>query len=117
EKVEAVYVTDAYHSLSIEGYVVTPELIERVRSGAWNFEGSDADNETKNALAARGYWQAYQSVLKSLDNILEGQNPGQVAYDDHNDWYGELFAPSVTAGLLKPGDLSGYRNGQVYIRK
>jgi hypothetical protein len=26
------YVTDAYHSLSIEGYRVTPELIERVRS-------------------------------------------------------------------------------------
>ena len=29
----------------------------------------------------------------------------------------EMFAPSVTAGLLKPADLAGYRNGQVYIRK
>jgi len=28
-------VTDAYHSLSIEGYRVTPALIERVRSGTW----------------------------------------------------------------------------------
>ena len=28
-----------------------------------------------------------------------------------------MFAPSVTAGLLKPADLAGYRNGQVYIRK
>jgi hypothetical protein len=27
------YVTDAYHSLSIEDYRVTPALIERVRSG------------------------------------------------------------------------------------
>jgi len=26
-------------------------------------------------------------------------------------------APSVTIGLLKPADLAGYRNGQVYIRK
>jgi len=27
-----------------------------------------------------------------------------------------MFAPSVTAGLLRPADLAGYRNGQVYIR-
>ena len=33
--VEEIYVTDAYHSLSIERYSVTPELIERVRSGEW----------------------------------------------------------------------------------
>ena len=31
--------------------------------------------------------------------------------------YQELFAPSVTAGLLKPSDLAGYRNAQVFIRK
>jgi hypothetical protein len=30
KRVNDVYVTDAYHSLSIEGYQVTPELIERV---------------------------------------------------------------------------------------
>ncbi len=28
----------------------------------------------------------------------------------------ELFAPSVAAGLLTPGDLAGYRTNQVYIR-
>ena len=28
-----------------------------------------------------------------------------------------MFAPSVTVGLLKPSDLAGYRNGQVFIRK
>jgi Fic family protein len=27
-----------------------------------------------------------------------------------------MFAPSVTAGLLRPADLAGYRNSQVYIR-
>src|ERR687892_1401027 len=31
-----VYATDAYHSLSIEGYRVSPALIELVRSGTWN---------------------------------------------------------------------------------
>src|SRR6478609_4267970 len=34
--VEEVSREDAYHSLSIEGYKVTPELIEQVRSGTWN---------------------------------------------------------------------------------
>ncbi|HMI64647.1 MAG TPA: hypothetical protein VK517_01320, partial [Cyclobacteriaceae bacterium] len=56
--VEEIYVTDAYHSLSIEGYKVTPELIERVRSGTWNPKVNDNEQEEKNALAARGYYQA-----------------------------------------------------------
>jgi hypothetical protein len=34
KRVEDAYVTDVYHSLSIEGYRVTPQLIERVRSNA-----------------------------------------------------------------------------------
>ena len=33
KQVDAIYVTDAYHSLSIEGYRVNTELIERVRAG------------------------------------------------------------------------------------
>jgi Fic family protein len=28
-----------------------------------------------------------------------------------------MFAPGVTAGLLRPADLAGYRNGSVYIRR
>lgn len=115
--VAEVYVTDAYHSLSIEGYRVTPELIERVRSGTWNPESDGKDKEQRDALAARGYWQAYQAVLKSLDGILAGQNPGNIADADHGTWYRELFAPSISVGLLKPSDLAGYRNGPVYIRR
>lgn len=114
--VQAVYVTDAYHSLSIEGYRVSPELIERVRSGNWNPDNDGQDREHRNALAARGYWQAFQAVQKSLDRVLHGANPGTVADEDHGTWYREMFAPSVTAGLLRPADLAGYRNAPVYIR-
>ena len=46
---------------------------------------------------------------------VDVENAGKVADDDFNDWYRELFAPSITAGLLKPADLAGYRNQQVYI--
>ena len=35
------YVADAYHSLSIEGYRVSAELIERVGAGDWNPDGDD----------------------------------------------------------------------------
>jgi hypothetical protein len=117
KRVNDVYVTDAYHSLSIEGYCVTRGLIERVRSGTWNPESDEGDREQRSAMAARGYWLAFQVVQISVGSVLRGENPGQVADEDHGTWYRELFAPSVTAGLLKPADLAGYRNGQVYIRK
>jgi Fic/DOC family len=117
KRVNDAYVTDAYHSLSIEGYRVAPGLIERVRGGRRNPEADQGDHEQRNAMAARGYWQAFQVVQKSLGKILKGKNPGEVADADHGTWYRELFAPSVTIGLRKPADLAGYRNGQVYIRK
>ena len=116
KEVEEHYAEDAYHSLSIEGYRVTPELIERVRSGNWNPDGDEADKETRNAMAARGYYQAFQAVKESIRKILAGDNPGEIADTDHGDWYRELFAPSVAVGLLKPADLAGYRNAQVYIK-
>jgi hypothetical protein len=116
KRVDEVYVTDAYHSLSIEGYRVSPELIERVRTGAWNPEANEEDRQQRNAMAARGYWQAHQAVRQSVGRVLHGENSGLVADEDHGTWYREMFAPSVTANLLKATDLAGYRNGQVYIR-
>jgi len=116
KKVEEIYVTDAYHSLSIEGYRVTQELIEKVKTGQWSPDENDKDKEHRNAMAARGYWQAFQAVKSSIKEILSGKNPGQIADNDHNTWYRELFAPSVAVGILKPSDLAGYRNDQVYIK-
>ena len=116
QEVEEHYAEDAYHSLSIEGYRVTAELIERVRGGNWNPKSDEADREVRDAMAARGYYQAFQVVKSSIKRILEGENSGEVVDDDHGDWYRELFGPSVTAGLLKPADLAGYRNNQVYIK-
>lgn len=117
QAVDEAYIADAYNSLSIEGYHVTPELIERVREGAWNPDGIEADRQQRDAMAARGYWQAFQAVRKSVRRVLKGENPGLIADEDHGGWYRELFAPSVTAGLLETAQLAGYRNGPVYIRK
>lgn len=114
--VEEIYNSDAYHSLSIEGYSVTPELIERVRSGEWNPENDKGDEDSKDALAARGYYDAFQLVKTSLKSILDGENAGVVAENDHGEWYRALFTPSVLAGLIKARDLAGYRNHPVYLR-
>ncbi|MCD4749893.1 MAG: Fic family protein [Thermoanaerobaculales bacterium] len=115
--VEDVFVTDAYHSLSIEGYRVSPALINRVRTGVWNPDTNENDRDQRDALAARGYWQAFQAVRESIGRVLHNENPGIVVDEDHGTWYREMFAPGVTAGLLRPADLAGYRNDQVYIRR
>ncbi len=116
QQVDDVYVTDAYHSLSIEGYRVSAELIERVRSQDWNPDNNEEDRKQRDAMAARGYYQAFQAVKESVTKVLKHENPGSVVDHDHGAWYRELFAPSVTAGILQPADLAGYRNDQVYIR-
>lgn len=117
KQVEEIYATDAYHSLSIEGYHVSAELIQRVRSGAWNPDKNEVDQEHTNALAARGYWQAFKAVEESIRKVFRVSNPGNVFEKDHRDWYRELFGPSVTAGILEVSDLAGYRRWPVYIRR
>jgi Fic family protein len=114
--VDEIYQSDAYHSLSIEGYRVTPDLIERVRSGNWRPESNEADQKSRDALAARGYWQAFQLVKRSVEEIIAGANPGTLARSAHREWYRELFQPSVAAGLIPPAALAGYRNDFVFLR-
>lgn len=115
-QISAKYKLDAYNSLSIEGYIVTDELIERVRSGKWNPDSVSSDTDQRSAMAARGYWQAFEAVKNSVRTILKGTNAGEVVNNELRTWYRELFTPSVTVGLLKPSDLAGYRTSQVYIK-
>ncbi|MHB0953208.1 MAG: Fic family protein [Allorhizobium sp.] len=116
KSVEDIYKNDAYHSLSIEGYSVTPELIDRVRAGTWDPEVDQQDKQNRDALAARGYWQAFQKVKESVADILGGAPAGAVVRKQQRDWYRELFGPSVAAGILNPSALAGYRNHPVYLR-
>lgn len=115
KQVEEIYITDAYHSLSIEKYKVTPDLIDRVRQGTWNTKDNEEDKKQRDAMAAKGYWETFKSVEQSISKILDGKNAGEIAETEHRKWYRELFGPSVTAGILKSADLAGYRSHQVYI--
>ena len=98
KSVDEIYKHDAYNSLSIEGYRVTPELIERVRGGTWNPDAHAADRQNRDALAARGYWQAFQSVKTSIEKIIGGTDAAALVRCTYRDWYREMFQPCVAAG-------------------
>ncbi len=114
--IEARYVTDAYHSLSMEGYRVTATLIEKVRDGIWNPDGNEKDRATRDAMAARGYFETHTLVKENLVRVVKSENPGAVFRQALPRWYQALFSPSVQAGILKASDLAGYRNDQIFIR-
>jgi hypothetical protein len=111
------FLNDAYNSLSIEGYRVSEGLIEKVRTGQWQPEHKEIDRQQRDALAAKGYWHAFQEVKKGVEAVLKGENSGTIADQEHQNWYRALFSPSVTAGIIKASDLAGYRNQPVYIRR
>ena len=54
--IEEIYITDAYHSLSIEKYKVTPELIDRVRSGTWDIEINEEDKRQRDVKRHKLRW-------------------------------------------------------------
>jgi len=99
DKAHHLYQYDAYHSLSIEGFQVTPEL-----------------NEENNRLAAKGYSMAHEAVLQSIGKIFDGEAPGKTVGSDLPYWYSELHKPFVQVGRLSAADLAGYREKPVYIR-
>ena len=113
---DATYIKDSYNSLSIEGYKITESLLERVRSGNWDPKDDEEDKERKNALAARGYYQAYQLLKQSVADSIAGQDPAQMYVKNHQSWHFQLFEPCIRAGIVKTSDLLGYRTHQVYIR-
>lgn len=103
--VDERYASDAYNSLSIEGYQVSDALIERVARRGWNPDHDPADRRDRDALAARGYYDAFQRVRTSIAHIVgapprptgaraagraahRAERCGEVLRREHHDWYG-----------------------------
>lgn len=115
-EMEKIYAQDAYNSLSIEGYRVNDELIEKVINNNWNPDQNATDQSTRDALAALGYYKAFQSVKKSIGHIFDGTSPHLEAKENLHQWMRNLFQPMIDAQILSSQDLIGYRRNQVYIR-
>jgi hypothetical protein len=105
--VDEIYQSDAYHSLSIEGYSVSAELIEGVRQGEWNPDQNAKDRKDRDALAARGYWQAFQAVKQTIEKVLGGANSGALARAEHKDWYARAVPALRDGGPAPRGGAGG----------
>jgi hypothetical protein len=116
KRTESIYVADAYHSLSIEGYHVTEDLIKKVMAGNWNPDQDAADSKEVDALAAKGYHEAFKSVQESIVRVFAGEDAGLVLQRNLADWHQAMFSPSVKAGIINASDLSGFRNKEVFLR-
>ena len=112
--IEEIYQQDAYHSLSIEGYQVNENLILRIQNNDWSPDHQLKDLEERNALAARGYYEAFLNVKNSIQNLM--QKPSKSIDRFLKRWYQCLFAPIARVGLIPESELLGYRKHQVYIR-
>ncbi len=78
-------------------------------------DGEPGHEKTRNALAARGSFQAFQAMKASIGKVLAKDNAGLVVKRDNHDWYAELFGPSVTAGIVGASQPAGCRRGPVVI--
>ncbi len=87
----------------------------RVASGDWDPDDDDVHRQDKDALAARGYFRAFEHVRHAVAQAYGKSDPSFVRLR-HRDWFRELFAPHVAAGLLDAPMLAGYRNSPVFLR-
>jgi len=120
-RVQAIRTEDAYHSLSIERYRVTPELIRKVAEEGWDPINDAGDQKQVAAMAAKGYLDAFELVRDAAAQVYERRtaNPGlaaQLFAEQHQAWYQKLFGPSVDTGILNTADLLGYRRHMVFLR-
>lgn len=102
---EKLSVDDNYHSLTIEGYDVTKELIQRIDS-----IGFEDESNLKNIAAAKGFMRA----LNFIKNLLE-QDLSNIDEDISSALWTELWSPSINAGFHKYG-IDIYRKQMVAIR-
>ncbi len=120
-RIEAIRVEDAYHSLSIERYRVTLDLINRVAEQVWDPTGNSQDQRQIEAMAARGYLDAFQLVKEDAGQAFNARElePGCAAKlfsQRLQPWFQKLFGTSVDAGILERRDLVGYRRNMVFLR-
>ncbi len=60
---------------------MTPGLVERGRSGNWDPDDNEADRQSRDALAARAYWQAFQLVRETVGEVIGDATPGVLVRD------------------------------------
>lgn len=98
---------DAYHSTTMEGYKISPDVVDAIVRGESLLDGPQDEATLRSAMAVQGYSIAFDRVLALARKGV--QIDGSLMLDLHED----LFRPSVDAGIVAPGDLRGWRTSSV----
>lgn len=114
-KIEGIYARDAFHSLSIERYCVTSELLAQTADESWIVDEAADIEVQRNAMAAYGYYRAFRSVLRSLREICAEADVEKVVERGVEKWYRGLFSAGVRSGRIFEYELAGYRSGTARI--
>lgn len=103
KSIEKLSADDAYHSLTIEGYEVTKEIILKMQSG------SEVNSDLKNKSATKGFLRVLDFV-KQLITI-------DYSFDQNltEELWKNLWSPSINAGLFQH-EVAIYRNHMVSIK-
>lgn len=94
---------DAYHSLTIEGYNVTHEIIQKLQND------EEVDSDLKNKTAAKGFIKVLSFVKTLIKTEFE------LEQDLTEQLWNELWSPSINAGLFD-FEIDIYRRRPVFIR-
>jgi Fic family protein len=98
---------DAYHSTTMEGYRITPEVVDAIVAGNALPDGPTNAKDLEAAMNVQGYSHAFDLVL----SLAAVRTP--ITRDVVLDLHESLYRPSVEAGLMKPADLRKWREGPV----
>jgi hypothetical protein len=116
---------DAYHSLSLEGYEITPEeiracqpntLIDDFSMHAGDNDGSESQSPSSGqlgSLIAHGYFRAYASARQYFVRAVAGDEVASISERGLLEWRKALLLPSVLAGVLSSGSAVRWRTGEL----
>lgn len=96
---------DAYHNTTLEGYRISQTVSDAVVSGRSLAGLIASEAELRAVMAVQGYSRAFDLVI----DRVRGTGPHVIDEALMLDLYGELFRPSVDAGVVSDADLRGWR--------
>ena len=117
---ENIKISDAYNSLSIEGYLVHTKLLaELIKNDSRDIKNKVAPQIDE--LAAQGYLSAFKLVSECAiqaysDETCSRELAATLFREYHQQWFYELFSPAKAAKLIEQRELMGYRSSPVFLR-
>lgn len=114
EMTERAFVTDAAHSLGLQGYCVTEEMVSRAIEDDEYGEGLyDDEGDVATVLA---YRDAFQQARTDIIDSLTGGEDSSKMINLVEEWHIFMESNLRSAGKLKPGGKPGYRKEDCPVR-